>query len=200
LPSRATAADTQTGLLIAESLTAADLDDGDRDELAEHLSVVTLEAWQTGPADSRGDLFEALAELDPSLPDWLKAAWEDIVRDGPKAASKIANCMIECIDRALRILAPADDVTVWIAQVGAKQSWMDRNRPTRRAKVMFAMHNLSNRDARLAVSQVEALATLVQDVAGNLQSVKHGDAPAMAVMRGWVQAAEGALSQLLLHL
>jgi len=191
--------DTQTGLLIAESLTAADLDDDDRDELAEQLTVVTLEAWRTGPADARDDLFEALAELDPSLPDWLKAAWDDIVRDGPKAASKVANCTIECIDRALRIVAPVDDVTTWIAQVGVKQGWMDKSRPTRRAKVMFVMRHRSNRDARLAVSQVEALATLVQDVAGNLQSVKHGDAPAMAVMRGWVQAAEGALSQLLLH-
>jgi len=191
--------DTQTALLIAESLTAAGLDDDDRHELAEQLTVVTLEGWQTGPANARDDLFEALAELDPSLPDWLKAAWDDIVRDGPKAASKIANCTIECIDQALRIVAPVDDVTAWIVHVGAKPGWMDKNRPTRRAKVMFAMRHRSNRDARLAVSQVEALATLVQDVAGNLQSVKHGDAPAMAVMRSWVQAAEGALSQLLLH-
>ena len=191
--------DTQTGLLIAESLTASGLDDDDRDELADQLTVVTLEAWQTGPANAREDLFEALAELDPSLPDWLKAAWDDIVRDGPKAASKIANCTIECIDRALRIVAPVDDVTAWIVLVGVKPGWMDKNRPTRRARVMFAMRHRSNRDARLAVSQVEALATLVQDVAGNLQSVKHGDAPAMAVMRSWVQAAEGALSQLLLH-
>jgi hypothetical protein len=116
---------------------------------------------------------------------------------------KAADCQpcrkIECIDRALRIVAPVDDVTAWIVLVGVKPGWMDKNRPTRRARVMFAMRHRSNRDARLAVSQVEALATLVQDVAGNLQSVKHGDAPAMAVMRGWVQAAEGALSQLLLH-
>lgn len=191
--------DTQTGLLIAESLTAAGLDDDDRDELAEQLTVVTLEAWQTGPSDARNDLFEALAELDPSLPDWLKAAWDDIERDGPKAASKIANCTIECIDRALRIVAPVDDVIAWTTHVGAKRGWIESSRPTRRAKVMFVMRHRSDRDARLAVSQVEALATLIQDVAGNLQSVKHGEAPAMAVMRGWVQAAEGALSQLLLH-
>lgn len=190
--------DTQTGLLIAESLTADGLVAEDRGVLAEQLTV-TLEAWQTGPADARDDLFQALAELDPSLPDWLKAAWDDIVRDGPKAASKIANCTIECIDRALRLVAPVDDVTAWIVSVGARQGWMDNNRPTRRAKVMFVMRHRSERDARLAVSQVEALATLVQDVAGNLQSVKHGEAPTIAVMRGWVQAAEGALSQLLLH-
>jgi hypothetical protein len=83
---------------------------------------------------------------------------------------------IECIDRALRIVAPVDDVTAWIVHVSVKPGWMDKNSPTRRAKVMFAMRHRSNRDARLAVSQVEALATLVQDVAGNLQSVKHGDA------------------------
>lgn len=61
------------------------------------------------------------------------------------------------------------------------------------------MRNRSDRDARLAVTQVEAFATLVQDVAGALQSVKHSEAPAMAVMRAWVLAAEGSLSQLLLH-
>ena len=172
--------DTHTGLLIAESPTL-------------------VEAWQTGPADARNDLFKALAELDPSLLGWLKGAWEDIVRDGPKAASKIAHCTIECIDRTLRILAPIAEVTAWIAIVGAKPGWMERNRPTRRARVMFVMRHRSNQDARLAISQVESLATLVQVVAGNLQSVKHGEAPTMAVMRGWVHAAEGALSQLLLY-
>jgi len=172
--------DTQTGLLIARSPTL-------------------VEAWQTGPVDARDDLFKALAELDPSLLGWLKAAWEDIVRNGPKAASKIAHCTIECIDRTLRIIAPTNDVTEWIAIVGAQPGWMERNRPTRRARVMFVMRHRSNQDARLATSQVECLATLVQVVAGNLQSVKHGEAPTMAVMRNWVHAAEGALSQLLLY-
>ncbi len=67
---------------------------------------------------------------------------------------------------------------------------------------MFVMRQRSTRDARLADAQVEALVTLVTlvlDVMDNLQSVKHSDAPSMAVMRGMVQATEGALSQLLLH-
>jgi Predicted pPIWI-associating nuclease len=191
--------DTQTELLIAHGLIAGRLEDDARDEFAEQLTVLTLKAWQTGPADARKDLFEALAKLDPGLSDWLKAVWEDIVQDGPKAASKIANCTIECIDQALRIAAPADDVTAWIVQVGAKKGWMEGDHPTRRAKVMFVMRNQSSQDARLAVSQVESLTTLLQNVVGNLQAVKHGEAPSMAVMRSWVQAAEGALSQLLLH-
>ena len=76
---------------------------------------------------------------------------------------------------------------------------MEGDHPTRRARVMFVMRNRSSQDARLAVSHVESLTTLLQNVVGNLQAVKHGEAPSMAVMRSWVQVAEGALSQLLLH-
>lgn len=60
------------------------------------------------------------------------------------------------------------------------------------------MRNRSKRDARLAVDQVEALATLVQGFVGNLQNVKHAEATTIVVMRNWVQTTEAALSQLLL--
>jgi len=193
------AGDAQSSMVIAECLTSVELDDDDRDELADEFTTEVLELWQTGPSQAREDLFAELAALEAGLPDFLKAAWEDIARDGPKAASKIAHCAVECIDHTLRAVAAVDDVMAWVAVVGEKPGWLSNGRPTRRAKVMFAMRNRSNRDARLAVSQVEALVTLVQDVMENLQSVKHGEAPAIAVMRGWVLATEGALSQLLLH-
>lgn len=189
----------QSGMVIVESLTAVGLGDNDREELTEQYTVEVLQPWQTGPARAREDLFEALASLQPDLPEWLKAAWEDIERDGPKAASKIANCTVECIDQTLRVVATVGDVMAWIADVGEQPGWVHEGRPTRRAKVMFVMRHRSKRDARLAVSQVEALAALVQDVMVDLQSVKHGAAPTIAAMRGLVQAAEGALSQLLLH-
>ena len=70
------AGDAQSGLLIAESLTADGLDDDGRQELAETFTAVALEPWQAGPTDARNDLFATLAELDPALPDWLKAAWD----------------------------------------------------------------------------------------------------------------------------
>lgn len=193
------AGDTQSGMVIAEGLSSVGLDDDGRDELADEFTTEVLEPWQTGPSQAREDLFAELAALEAGLPDFLKAAWEDIARDGPKAASKIAHCAVECIDQTLRAVAAVDDVMAWVAVVGEKPGWLSNGRPTRRAKVMFAMRNRSKRDARLAVSQVEALVTLVQDVMENLQSVKHGEAPAIAVMRGWVMATEGALSQLLLR-
>lgn len=193
------AGDSQAGMVIAESLTSVRLDQGDLEELAYEFTTKVLEPWQTGPSQAREDLFAELAALEAGLPDFLKAAWEDIARDGPKAASKIAHCAVECIDHTLRAIAAVDDVMAWVAIVGEKPGWLASGRPTRRAKVMFAMRNRSRRDARLAVSQVEALVTLVQDVTENLQSAKHGEAPVVAVMRGWVLATEGALSQLLLH-
>jgi len=81
------------------------------------LTVTVLEPWQSGPANARSDLFDVLASMDPGLSDWLKAAWDDIARDGPKAASKIANCVVECIDRVLRLAAPPHDVAMWLATV-----------------------------------------------------------------------------------
>ncbi len=66
---------------------------------------------------------------------------------------------------------------------------------------MYVTRNRSKKDGRLASSQVEALAVLVQDSIDALQSVKHPGAPVptMAVMRSWVLASESALSQLLLR-
>jgi hypothetical protein len=82
------AGDAQSGMVIAESLTSVGLDDDDRGELADELTTEVLELWQTGPSQAREDLFAELAALEAGLPDFLKAAWEDIARDGPKAASK----------------------------------------------------------------------------------------------------------------
>jgi hypothetical protein len=64
---------------------------------------------------------------------------------------------------------------------------------------MFIMRGRASRDTRLAVAQVEALISLVQEVMGSLQSVKHGKAPNIATMRSWVLAAEGALAQLFVN-
>jgi len=193
--------DAQTGLLVAEALTS-DIDDDERDDLTERFSVVSLEAWETGPAAARQELFAALDEVAPGLADWLKAAWENIERDGYKAASIIANSTVECIDRTLRVLAPVEAVTAWVTEAGPPKGWLDTKTglPTRATKIRYAMRNRSKRDARLAVDQVEALATLVQGLVGNLQNVKHAEATTIVVMRNWVQTTEAALSQLLLGL
>jgi len=191
--------DAQSSLLIAEALTA-EIDDDEREDLTERLSVVSLEAWQTGPAAARQDLFAALDEVGPDLSDWLKAAWDNIERDGYKASSIIANSAVECIDRTLRVLAPVDDASAWIAgQGGPKPGWVDdKGKPTRRAKITYAMRGCSSRDTGLAIEQVDALAGLIQSLMGNFQSVKHAEETTIVVMRNWVQATEAALSQLLL--
>jgi hypothetical protein len=193
------AGEAQTGLVVAEALTS-DIDDDEREDLTERFDLVSIEAWQSGPAAAQQDLFTALSELDPSLPGWLKAAWENIERDGHKAASLIAHSTVECIDRTLRVLAPVDDVSAWIAeQGGPKPGWVGSNdRPTRRAKVMYAMRNRSKRDVQLANRQVEALVSLVQDLMDDFQSVKHAEATTIVVLRNWVLSTEAALSQLLL--
>ncbi len=191
------AGDAQSGLLIAESLTGPTLDLDDQVALAEKFADEVLEPWQSGPAAARSDLFEALSMIESGLADWLKAAWEDIARDGPKAASKIANCTVECIDRALRAAAPNDRVLAWLAGLTPKPAYFDeKGRPTRHAKVLYVMRTRSQRDAALADDQIKSLITLVQNTVNDLQSVKHGAAPSITVMRSWVLTAESALSQL----
>ena len=190
--------EAQTSLVVAEALTS-DIDDDEREDLTERFDVVSVEAWQSGPAAAHQDLLDALHELDPSLPGWLKAAWENIERDGQKAASLIAHSTVECIDHTLRVLAPVDDVSAWIAQQGgAKQGWIDKDKPTRRAKVTYAMRNRSKRDIALANRQVEALVSLVQGLMDNFQNVKHAEATTIVVLRSWVMTTEAALSQLLI--
>ena len=193
------AGDTMSGLLVAESLTADSLSLDDREELADEVTTLVLEPWQSGPEQARTELFAVLDSLEPGNADWLKAAWDDIVRDGPKAASKIANCAIECIDRSLRAAAPEDQVAVWLGTVPSKAVYLDiRGKQTRVARISYIMRDRSKRDIALAQVQVESLVRLVQEVVNDLQSVKHGEAPTIAVMRSWVLATESALCQLFL--
>ena len=137
-----------------------------------------------------------MAELAPGHEDWIKGAWEDIVR-------KIAECAVEAVDQTLRILAPVEAVMTWMTANGRRGPawWSDRGTPTRRAKIMYAMRDRAAKDGLLVAAQAECLAVLVQDSMGALQAVKHPGAPVptMATMRGYVLACESALSQLLLH-
>ena len=194
------AGNVQAGLIIAESLTAPNVPEVARLQLARNFEESVLEPWQSGPSDVRVELFASLSTLEPDLPDWLKAAWDDVVRDGPKAASKVANCTVECIDRALRAAAPEPEVVEWLGARVSQNGMLSNGRPTRRAKVMFVMRSRSVRDGKLASAQVEALVGLIQEVVNDMQSVKHGDAPSIATMRSWLLAAEAALAQLFLHL
>lgn len=193
------AGSVQAGLVIAEGLTAPGLRVTERDTLAGSLEDGVLEPWLSGPSDARIELFTVLEALESDLPDWLRGAWDDIVRDGPKAASKVANCAVECIDRALRAASPNPELLSWLQGRSVAGELLHDGAPTRRARVMFIMRDRSARDTRLAAAQVEALVSLIQNVVADMQSVKHGEAPTIAVMRCWLLAAEAALSQLFLQ-
>jgi len=194
------AGDAQSGMVVAESLTSLGLDNDDRDHLADEFTTRVLEPWEIGSAQLHEDLFTALARLEPGLDGFLKAAWEDITLDGSQAASKVGHCLVECIDRTLRALAPMDDVRAWVGDVGPKRGWLGEDgRPTRRARLMFAMRNRPQRDTLLVDCQVEALVNVVQVAMRNLQDVKHSETRAIVVVRGLLVTTEAALSQLLLH-
>lgn len=186
----------QVGLLAVESGMSENLDEAVQAELNEQFDGA-LEAWEIGPAAAHRDLLVALDELGHG--DLLRGAWEDIERNGPAAATKVANCMVECLDRTLRDLAPPERLLQWIEARGSKVGLLGaEGQPTRRAKVAFILHSRgqSQRDSKLVEAEVDALAKLVQLQAKNFQSVKHSHVTAMIMVRGWVQSTEGLLAQI----
>jgi hypothetical protein len=59
------AGEAQSGLLVAESLTAGGLTVDDRVELVERFTLTVIEpAWETGPARARDELYIVLGTLD----------------------------------------------------------------------------------------------------------------------------------------
>jgi hypothetical protein len=191
------AGDTQTGLLVAESLTAPDLADDDLAELADNLIAVVLEPWETGPASVRAELFAVLDDIDPLLVDLLKGAWDDVSRNGPAAASKVAHCSMELIDRSLRAVVSDDEVLAWLASERKRDGMLtDRVRPTRSARVTFLLQHRSKRDRKLTGSQIAALAVLVNDTTSALQPVKHSGPVSIAVARNYLLTTESVLMML----
>ena len=60
------------------------------------------------------------------------------------------------------------------------------------------MRNRAKRDTALALAQIDALATLTQEVMNSLQSVKHGDTPSIVTMRNWVLNGRGSIDAVVL--
>ena len=194
------AGDTQSGLVTVAAVTTSELDDDDREELSDHLVGGVLARWEARPSEARHQLLQALKDVDPDLPGWLEAAWDLAEGVTPKASNLMANCTVEVIDRCLRVLSPPDEVLLWLAGQPRRRGMLtDDDKPTRRAKIAFAMRNRAQRDSELAWTQVDALASLLQNIMNTMQGYKHSEAQTVVVMQGWLMSTEGALLQLLVH-
>jgi hypothetical protein len=188
------------GLVTVEALTRDDLDDERRELAASDASSITV-AWQAGPGLLRARLFEAMDALLPGSSDFVKAAWDDAVRDGPAASSKAAHCLVEALDRVLRELAPEAELDAFIADHPHPQRagyLDDRSRPTRRARLAFALRRRSTPDRNLVLSTETSAAALLKELNTSLQSAKHGPAAVTNVTTQlYVMTVEALLAQIL---
>lgn len=189
------------GLVLGESLTA-DLREDDGELLVSAATTQLIEPWQEGFDDARSDLFVALERLSPHLADLLRGAWFNIETNGPAAASSAANCLVEVLDQTLHALVDESSLPGWLADnghVGKEYIDTSSGRPTRHARLAYAMQTRSKRDARLLRGLEAGLAAWLSPLHDRLESTKHGRADiGVQVVRCLAVAVEGFLINLLL--
>jgi hypothetical protein len=86
------------------------------------VELTVLVASEPGRLQAARELYARLGWIDPTVPDLLEGAWEDIERNGPSAASKAAHYIVEVLDRTLRATAPDDAVREWRSRAIAHET------------------------------------------------------------------------------
>ncbi|MEX5720019.1 hypothetical protein [Geodermatophilus maliterrae] len=194
----AAASATVGGLIGGEVLIQATGDDSE--QVATDVEKQLIGPWHDGAMAARLELFEALRLIDTAIVAFIEGGWDDVVRDGAAAASKIAHCVVEAVDHTLRALAPPEDALAWLHREGRRPTTAELHdgKPTRSARIAFALRNRSG-DRRLVQSQAEALSALVARVLEQAQGIKHAPGEAtVAQARMLLVTVESLLMQLVL--
>jgi hypothetical protein len=165
-----------SGLVLGESLTA-ELDDDDADLLVATATTDVIEPWQDGFDETRAALFAALEALSPHLANLLRGAWFNIKANGPAAAASAANCLTEVLDQTLHALVDESLLPAWLSEHGRLgREYIDEKsgRPTRRARLAYALQARSKRDAQLLRGLEAGLVASLSPLHSQLESGKHG--------------------------
>lgn len=189
------------GAVIGEALGAAGLTGDERDGLADAAQRLVMAPWQHGRELARRDLFSALQQVFPYAVELLDGAWYNIITAGPAAATSASHCLVEAFDQTLRALAPDEDVDAWAAASGRprKDTYSDRGRLTRRARIAFVLRHRSQRDRQAVLGLEASLSSTSAATLGVLQSGKHdGRDVTVTVVRLHAVLIEDVLMQLLL--
>lgn len=184
------------GLLAADMVGSAAADTQFEPEAVERVQAEVLEPWRQGRLDSTEQLYVRLGTIDATVPELLKGAWDNVLRNGPAAASQAAYCVTEVLDRTLRAAAPDDEVRAWHTATGRPAAeWENQDRPPRSLRVKFLAQRAGG-TRKLVVAQYESLATLVQPLQGRLQGVKHASTGEVALVCALLQTTESFLTVL----
>lgn len=189
---------TGLGILGADLLTSAP---GNTTVAATSVSRIEDEVvlpWEAGRVELANQLYERLGALDPTVPDLLKGAWDDLDRNGPAAVEKVAHCVTEALDRTLRAAAPDAEVRAWHAESDRPAvEWEGRDAPPHTLRVRYLAHHLG-RERDVVIAQFESLIPLRTRLRQQLQAAKHASQGDLLTVRTLLLACEQFLMQLFL--
>ncbi|WP_329564472.1 hypothetical protein OG711_38720 (plasmid) [Streptomyces uncialis] len=186
------------GLVGGDLLTSVAPDDGLAEEVTERVEEEILDPWERARLDVFRHLYEALRALDPTVPELLQGAWDDVHRAGPAAAAKAANCVIEVVDRTFRAAAPDESVRAWHrAENRPKAEWEGQTRPPHALRAKYLARNFGD-DRVLVEAQAEAFAAISRRIRGPVQKIKHASRGDIAKVKTLLLSAEYLLVALFL--
>ncbi|MFI8850235.1 hypothetical protein ACIGW3_08595 [Streptomyces sp. NPDC053499] len=186
---------SSTGLLGADALTADTGEDEETSaELVDRVEGDVISAWETSRLRASGELRETLSTLHPKTPDFLDGAWELLAGDNPVAAELVANCVVEAIDRILRIAAPDEEVKAWLPSSNRPQSewYSDAGRLQRAMRIRYIAAQKES-DVKLVMPLAESLVTLSSVLMRRAQGVKHAKEVDLVRARAMLVSAENFL-------
>jgi hypothetical protein len=185
--------------LLGADLLESDLEDGELVEATvRQVELEVLVASEPGRLRAAQELYARLGAIDPTVPDLLEAAWQDIEGNGPPAASKAAHCIVEVLDRTLRAAAPEDAVREWHTRTRrSAKEFGDRGQMTRPLRVRYLAAEIGG-TRELVVAQYESLTGLLSPLHGRLEGVKHASTADVMLVRSLLLTAEGFLTLLFL--
>lgn len=191
--SRAVAGMTTADLIVS----VGEIDDDSR----KLVEVEVVEPWLTEPRNARQELLNSLREIDPQIPELLRAAWAQVGLNGPAAVAMASHAAVEVLDRTLRALAPNDAVLAEheAGRLPSNSVYVkdDNVAPTRAGRVAYAVQRCHPGQTKLVGVQTKALAASVTNLQDFFQAGKHTSAGSVGLVRMHLVAVESVLTQLL---
>lgn len=184
--------------LVGTELLTGELDEEQNAQGTDRVERHVVSPWQHAPYAARAELLIVLQRVDPSVPELLSGAWDDVSRQGPAALVKIATCAVEALDRSLRAVVPRDsaEVLAWL-EAGKTTGLISDGRATRAGQIRYLLRNRAG-DSKLVERQVDSLIALANELIGRIQAAKHRSNGDVTSVCAHLVAVEAVLHQLFL--
>lgn len=170
------------------------------DEVGEAVDLVEVDLVDISNQEriaTAGMLMKLLTDLDPTIAELLRGAWEELALPRAAAVSKIANCAVEAIDRTFRAAAPDDVALPWVNEHQDLKRSLNDGKLTRALRAAYVFRQRPS-ERRLLLAEERNFATSTRLIHSNLESAKHGDSVDLNQVRSLLIAAESLLTQLLM--